>query len=118
MTSNSKRPVSERVENQESKATSFDPIVIGRQDLKIVRAAIRVDHGAIFSLPIPARHHDLVRELREIGYKGPVQGDRQGFLLNDGRFVMRKAAGAIARKNGQLRNGKQIANTFTSEDVW
>lgn len=87
-------------------------------DLKIVRAAIRVDHGAIFSLPIPARHYDLIQKLRESGYEGPVQGDRQGFLLSDGRFVMRKAAGALARKNGQLKNGKQIAAVFTSEDVW
>ena len=86
--------------------------------LRIVRAAIRIQFDGIFSLPIPARHHDLIRELRERGYTGDVQGDRQGFLLSDGRFVMRKAAGALARRNGQLKNGKQISSTFTSEDVW
>lgn len=92
---------------------------IKMKELTIVRAAIRTaPHDAIFSLPIPARHHDCIRELRESGYEGPVQGDRQGFLLSDGRFVMRKAAGSLARKNGQLKNGKQISSIFTSEDIW
>lgn len=98
--------------------TNLYPI-IAREDLRVVRAAIRTDPcDAIFSLPVPARHHDLIRVLRESGYDGPVQGDRQGFLLNDGRFVMRAAAGAIARKNGQLINDEQICSTFTSEDIW
>lgn len=88
------------------------------ESLRIVRAAIRIDYGAVFSLPIPARHHDLIRKLREEGYEGPVHGDRQGFLLSDGSFVMRKTAGSLAARNGQLRNGKQISGVFTSEDVW
>lgn len=56
-------------------------------DLRVVRAAIRIEYGAVFSLPIPARHHDLIRELTEQGYSGPIHGDQQGFLLNDGRGV-------------------------------
>ncbi len=92
---------------------------MSEEGLYIVRAAIRDDQGGIHSVPIPGRHHDVIRQMREAGYTGPVQGDRQGFLLNTGQFVRRKPAERIARKAGQIKNdGKMISSVLTSEDLW
>lgn len=86
--------------------------------LKIVRAAIRDDRGAVWSVPIPGRHHNIIANMRDAGYEGPLHGDHQGFLLNDGRFARRKPALYVAEKAGQLIGGKTISSTLTSEDLW
>jgi len=89
--------------------------------LKVVRAAIMIstDYGDIpFSMPQPARHHAIIQELRDRGYEGPVQGDRQGFILSDGRFCMRSGAKTAAKRAGQLKGGKTISHLLTSEDLW
>ncbi len=86
--------------------------------LRIVRAAIRDEIGGVHSVPIPGRHHDVIKQMRDAGYTGRVRGDMQGFVLSDGRFVMRKAAEALAKKNGQLGQANMIASTLTSEDLW
>ncbi len=90
----------------------------GSPRLYVVRAAIRDDFGGVHSVPIPGRHHDVIRQMRDAGYKGPIGGDHQGFLLNDGRFVSRKVAGALVRKNGQLGRARMIGSLLTSEDLW
>lgn len=41
----------------------------------------------------------------------------QGFLLNNGRFAMRKAAAALAVRNGQIDAPKWPPNLY-SEDLW
>lgn len=107
-------------ENEMSPATkrvlNFDP---DKAPLRIVRAAIRDNLGGVWSVPIPGRHHDVIREMREAGYKGPVSGrDQQGFLLNDGRFIRRKAAYRIAKRAGQLLQEEPIGADVTSEDLW
>lgn len=58
--------------------------------------------------------------MRAEGYEGNVNGiDQQGFLLNDGRFVNRRQALLIAKRAGQLKNGKSIGGSqLLSEDVW
>ena len=89
--------------------------------LQVVRAAIRIEtpFGEIpFSLAQPKRHFEIIEELRLRGYDGPVQGDRQGFILSDGRFVMRLAAYSVARRAGQIRRGELIGSILTSEDLW
>lgn len=87
--------------------------------LRVVAAAIRDDEGKVWSLPAPARHYQVIRFMRESGYVGGVNGpDQQGFLLSDGRFARRKAAGPVARKAGQLKDGKLIGSVLTSEDLW
>lgn len=95
-----------------------ESLVFRRKDLRIVRAAILLDNGAVFSLPPPARHHHLIKELRENGYTGPLSGERQGFLLNNGQFARRKPALAIAEEAGQLLTGDTISWQLTTEDLW
>jgi len=85
-------------------------------DLRIVRAAIREQFGGIHSVPIPGRHHDIIRNMREAGYVGSVY--EKGFMLSDGQFVTRKAAKILAVKNGQLKTGVTNLVTLTSEDLW
>lgn len=87
--------------------------------LRIVRAAIRDDLGGVHSVPIPGRHHDVIRKMREAGYVGPVGGDDwQGFLLNDGRLIRRKAAYRVAKEAGQLLFGEPIGSVVTTEGLW
>ena len=88
--------------------------------LRVEKAAIRTNEGQVFSVDPPMRHHDVIRVIRESGYDGPVGGDRQGFVLSNGRFVMRKAALRVAIKAGQVQRGKCHAPAvgLFSEDVW
>ena len=87
--------------------------------LRIDAAAIRDIDGNVWSLPQPARHHDVIRLMRESGYAGPVSGqDQQGFVLSDGRFCRRKAALSVAKRAGQLKGGKVIGSQVTTEDLW
>ncbi len=86
--------------------------------VKIVAAAILDDRGMVHSMPQPARHHDIIRGLRAIGYEGPVQGDHQGFLLSNGVFARRAGARTVARRAGQIIGGKLRGSVLTSEDLW
>ena len=87
--------------------------------LRIEAAAIRDIDGKVWSLPRPARHHDVIRSMREAGYVGPVNGvDQQGFVLSDGRYCRRKAAWHVAEDAGQLKNGKMVGPQLTTEDLW
>ncbi len=88
--------------------------------LRVERAAIRTNEGRVFSVDPPGRHHDVIRLIRESGYDGPVGGDRQGFIVSGGLFVMRKAALRVAIKAGQVERDKCHAPAvgLFSEDVW
>ena len=63
----------------------------------IVAAACQID-GLTFSMPAPARHHDILWSMRALGVEGP---EMQGFLDHRGVFVGRKAAMIIANQWGQ-----------------
>jgi hypothetical protein len=92
----------------------YDPLLIDC-------AAIRLDDGQIFSVPKPGRHHTVIAKIRAAGVTLPVGGDdRQGFLLNDGKFVNRKDALHIALAAGQVQYEKCHAPWvgLFSEDVW
>ena len=92
------------------------------KSLKIVGVAIRADNGLVYSMKAPARHVDLKRLMREDGYEGPTEGnERDGFLLSNGSFCRRVAAGALARRTGQLQSEDKKfvhGSHFTSEDLW
>lgn len=86
---------------------------------RVVAAAInRNDSGEFISLPAPARHHDIIRYINETYGDMPVRGT-QGFMLDDGRFVMRKPALHIAERAGQLiKPPVAPSHGLFSEDVW
>lgn len=91
-------------------------VVVG---LRIVAAAIRDIDGNVWQIPQPARHHDVIRLMRESGYTGPVSGkDQQGFVLSNGRYCRRAAALSVAKKARQLKGGKLIGSQVTTEDLW
>lgn len=87
--------------------------------LRIECAAIRDVDGKVWSLPRPARHHDIIKSMREAGYTGPVNDiDQQGFVLSDGRYCPRKPAACVAKAAGQLKNGEMSCSQLLSEDLW
>ena len=89
---------------------------------KILAAAIRnKETGVVWSLPTPARHHDLIAICTD-WQRGSQSLFEQGFITNDYRYVDRSEAKKIAKKAGQI-----IARTpgfiydgewLFSEDVW
>lgn len=85
--------------------------------LCIEASAIRDTGGKIWSLPRPARHHDVIHLMAESGLPTPIQGE-QGFLTNEGTFVDRKVAAIVATAFGQLPNGLHAYPNLYSEDVW
>lgn len=81
----------------------------------ILTAAIRQD-GVIYTLPRPARHHDIIKYMCvEKGVKPPVLGE-QGFIDDYEGFVGRRSALRIAMKCNQVKD-ECIPKLF-SEDMW
>jgi hypothetical protein len=84
----------------------------------IIRAAIRHD-GTAYSLPAPARHHNVIALM--IGDGLPSESCRlqnQGFVTSTGRFVDRYEGFRVARAAGQLWRSPTPPDMLTSEDVW
>ena len=84
----------------------------------IACAAIRLD-GHTYTLPVPARHNDIIAHMRTIG-KTPEQiaGATQGFMTNMGLFVMRKAALKVALRANQVADKLAPHDVLFSEDMW
>jgi hypothetical protein len=84
-----------------------------------MQCALRRENGEIFTMPRPNRHFKLIQAVVEQGWETPIQQDQQGFLLEDGRWVRRKAALIFALTSGQVPEEKLISkNTLLSEDLW
>lgn len=74
------------------------PRIEPKPERGIVAAACQVG-GLTFSLPAPARHHDVLWSMRALGVE---KAEAQGFLDHRGVFVGRKAAMLIANNWGQV----------------
>jgi hypothetical protein len=87
---------------------------VSEEKRQIVAVAVR-KHEAVASLPKPARHVNLLAELRYVG----IDADdwEQGFMTSDGQYVTRFQARAIAVKSGQIVKAKCPPDLY-SEDVW
>lgn len=85
--------------------------------MKVVAVAIKtINDGEVFTLPSPARHHTLIKHMRDSDIdKRPFE--RQGFVLEDGSFVDRKEAGKIAVESGQITHLSWPPKLY-SEDLW
>ncbi len=82
----------------------------------ITHVAIRLDDGAVWSLPRPFRNHNVIRIIAQLTGADFVDGE-QGFLDLTGRFLTRDEAIPVAEASGQL--GKfLIGSILTSEDLW
>jgi hypothetical protein len=89
------------------------------ESTQITGVAVKYD-GKVWSLPKPNRHHNVIRHIATetgTGINGP---DVQGFITNNGEFLNRKAAMALAAVNGQLnrRPGGYPEPELYSEDLW
>lgn len=88
--------------------------------ITIISAAIKYN-DLIFSLPIPARHHDILHKMYlpkdENGLELPKQKCEQGFLTSKGFFVNRIEAAKIANDCGQVES-LILAPYLYSEDLW
>jgi hypothetical protein len=94
----------------------------------IVRAAIMRD-GGVWSEAKPARHHNILAQMRICGFAqlGPPR-EVQGFLRDDGHFLDREAAAEHAIVCGQIQPGPSATGrepgylnhgpSLFSEDLW
>lgn len=82
---------------------------------RIVAAAM-IYNGVVCSLPAPARHNDIIREIaaRVGSANWPVNGE-DGFTTSTGRFVGRNLGMEIARAAGQTEAAME---QLFSEDLW
>ena len=82
----------------------------------IVAAACQIG-GLTFSMPAPARHHDVLWSMSACGI--PRHPAEQGFLDHRGVFVGRKAAMIVANNWGQLADGEfDPDGQLFSEHLW
>lgn len=94
----------------------------------VLAAAMRGRDGAIWTLPPPARHHDIGLYMLAMGEPSPYpDGDDQGFLVAAyGLFTgvprpiyqRRVVAKRIAEKAGQILPDKGQHPELFSEDLW
>lgn len=85
----------------------------------IEAAAIRLDDGRIYTLPPPARHHNVISLINSRESNVDMAGDHQGFVTNDGTFVSRKVAWIIADRAGQItRLPGGVEGLLFSENLW
>ena len=88
----------------------------------IVAAAIRRNlDGMIYSLPAPARHHDIIRYTKDLTGEPTSSRDTQGFIAVDHRGV--RFVGRIEARDIALHVAKQITTAshpteLFSEDLW
>lgn len=76
----------------------------------ITDAAVKLPSGEIYT---GTSHPQIATELEEKGIKFPQTEKSQGFVTSEGRFVLRKEAGEIARKAKQLKKeGEVFAHDF------
>lgn len=89
------------------------------QPRTIVAAAIMYS-GKVWTLPKPARHHDIIKNIFD--KTGEMAGNSkmmQGFLDVHGTFIGRKEALRIALAARQVKNESEVrAGMLFSEDLW
>lgn len=84
----------------------------------ITHVAIKRE-GIIYSLPRPARHHDVIRHMVDEHGVPPPIGSEQGFLDDSGTFLNRMQAGQHALMCGQIEKLKCLMkDELYSEDLW
>ncbi len=91
------------------------------QPERIVAAAIF--DGRIYSVPAPGRHHDVCVMMHNQGLPADAMKE-QGFLTSYGRYVNRKEAFVIAKRENQMARrethppGSYNGEELFSEDLW
>lgn len=86
------------------------------ESLAVATAAIRIGE-AVFTLPRPNRHHNIIWWLSALGVKSR-DTHVQGFVLNNGCYVDRVSAAHYATLAGQLTKPLIAPPNLYSEDLW
>jgi hypothetical protein len=82
----------------------------------IVAAACQIG-GLTFSMPAPARHHDILQSMHVAGIKCGFED--QGFLDHRGVYIGRKGAMIVAYQWGQLKEDEFVdGGELFSEHIW
>jgi hypothetical protein len=86
---------------------------------RIAGVALLTPRGEVVALPAPNRHHHVISHMVQRGYseEDTVSAD-QGFVMECGTFISRRAALRVAYHSGQCRNPAHPAHGLFSEDVW
>lgn len=85
--------------------------------VKILCVAVIDGNGKVWSLPPPARHHDVIRAIHKAGAPFVQDPKLQGFIESSGRFVGRIEGALVALASGQIEALKWPPNLY-SEDLW
>lgn len=83
----------------------------------IIAAAIRL-RGSIFTLPQPARHHDIMIDMVLKRDVTDTANAEHGFLDNTGHFHCRASAAKVAIAAGQIKKGLTIPLRLYTDDLW
>lgn len=84
-----------------------------------ITAAAILYKDTVYSLPRPARHHDIIRLILETTKESSIEENEQGFLDDQGQFLRRAPALVIAERAGQLLEERPIWGTnLYSENLW
>ena len=83
----------------------------------ITAAAVQQEDGSVVSLPPPARHGDVLRQMHDLGGL-PGSEKEQGFVTSSGRFVDRYEAYRIAVRADQIIRAGDFQPQLYSEDLW
>lgn len=82
---------------------------------RIIAAACELD-GLIYTMPPPARHHDIVYKMPEGAARLACE---QGFLTSTGRFLDRTVARYMAIDMKQVKDMSVLhPRHLFSEDLW
>lgn len=84
--------------------------------MQIKQAAIKDASGNIHTLPRPARHYNIMHDMRVRGIDDRPN-EVQGFITEDDEFVDRKFAAEIALEAGQCVELMASPRLY-SEDLW
>lgn len=95
--------------------------------MTIVAAAVRVNH-CVCSMPAPARHHDVLRQINGLYDPEPrpdwtFEQETQGFITDAGVFLDRREAmqHVITCRQKMIRRvgpGHYQGDELYSEDLW
>lgn len=95
--------------------------VLERETETVVAAAC-IYKGTVYSLPPPARHHNVMRHIWDtVGGEAFIGPGAQGFVTSRGRFVNRREALRIVKAAGQPQIDHPALNVgerLYSEDLW
>jgi hypothetical protein len=91
--------------------------ILAMNNRERIHEAAYIKDGVVYSVPRPQRHchvHWIMNQLGVMWYNS-----RSGFTTTWGRYVDRKEAWEIAKREGQVIDGvRHVEGMLFSEDLW